>query len=136
MIKNILARIKAHNVVIMAAGIAFYATLALVPTLIALVSIYSIVTDPTEISDQIDSLAANMDPGTAALVKDQLTIAVAEAKNSGPTALAVGIFLALFSASGAVQKLVLSVNLAYGAVEGRKGWKVRGIAWLFTAEMW
>lgn len=133
MIKTILARIKAHNVVIMAAGIAFYATLALVPTLIALVSVYAIVTDPSEIADQIDSLAANMDQETADLVKTQLETAVEEAKGSGYVALTIGILLALFSASGAVQKLMLSINLAYGAVEGRKGWKVRGIAYLFTA---
>lgn len=133
MIKTILARLKAHNVVIMAAGIAFYATLALVPTLIAMVSVYAIVTDPSEIADQIDSLAANIDEETAELVKTQLETAVEEAKGSGYVALTIGIVLAFFSASGAVQKLMLSINLAYGTVEGRKGWKVRGIAYLFTA---
>lgn len=131
--KAVLARFKAHNVVIMTAGIAFYATLAMVPTLLAVVSVYSIVTDPAEIADQIDSLASSMDPATAELVTDQLSTAVAEAKNSGPVALTIGILLALFSASSAVQKLMLSVNLAYGAIEGRKGWKVRGMAYLFTA---
>lgn len=133
MIKTILARIKAHNVVIMAAGIAFYATLALVPTLIAIVSVYAIVTDPSEIADQIDGLAGNMDEETAELVQTQLESAVEEAKGSGYVALTIGIVLAFFSASGAVQKLMLSINLAYGTVEGRKGWKVRGIAYLFTA---
>ncbi|MFT7601281.1 MAG: membrane protein [Acidimicrobiales bacterium] len=132
MIKAILARIKAHNVVIMAAGTAFYATLALVPTLIALVSVYALATDPAEIADQIDRLAANMDPETAKLVKTQLETAVSEAKGSGVVALIIGIVLALFSASGAVQKLMLSINLAYGAIESRKGWKVRGLAYLFT----
>jgi membrane protein len=131
-IKSILARVKAHNVVIMAAGTAFYATLALVPTLIALVSVYAIVTDPSEIADQIESLASNTDQETAELVESQLTTAVEEAKGSGRIALVIGIVLALFSASAAVQKLMLSVNLAYGAIEGRKGWTVRGIAYLFT----
>lgn len=131
--KTVLARFKAHNVIIMTAGIAFYATLAMVPTLIAVVSIYSTVTNPTEIADQIHALAENMDPETADLVEDQLTTAVAEARASGRIALTLGILFALFSASSAVQKLMLSVNLAYGAVEGRKGWQVRGLAYLFTA---
>lgn len=133
MIKKLLARIKAHNVVIMAAGIAFYATLALVPTLIALVSVYALVTDPNEIADQISGLTESMDPDTGDLVTEQLETAVTEAKGSGYVALGIGIFLALFSASGAVQKLMLSINMAYGAIEGRKGWKVRGLAYLFTA---
>ena len=117
----------------MAAGIAFYATLALVPTLIALVSVYALVTDPNEIADQINGLTESMDPDTGKLVTEQLEIAVTEAKGIGYIALAIGILLALFSASGAVQKLMLSINMAYGAIEGRKGWKVRGLAYLFTA---
>jgi membrane protein len=132
-VRTILDRIKAHNAVIMAAGIAFYATLALVPALLALVSVYAIVTEPAQIADQIDSLASNMDQETADLIAEQLATAVAEAKDSGSIALTIGILLALFSTSGAVQKLMLSINLAYGAIERRKGWKVRGRAYLFTA---
>lgn len=131
--KAVLKRFKLHHVQVISAGIAFYATLALVPTLIAVVSVYTIVTDPTEIAEQIDAVAGDTDPATADLIKSQLESAVAEAKGSGPTALALGIILALWSASGAVQKLMLSINLAYGATESRKGWKVRGLAYLFTA---
>lgn len=133
LLRLITRRVKAHNAVIMSAGIAFYATLAMVPTLIALVSIYALITEPADIENQINNLAGSMDQATAELVKDQLTTAVAEAKGAGRIMFVVGLLLALFSASGAVQKLMLSINLAYGAIEGRKGWKVRGIAYLFTA---
>ncbi len=132
--KHLLVRIKTHNVVIMCAGIAFYGVLALVPTLIALVSVYALVTDPSEIADQISGLAKNMDEATFEVVEQQLSTAIAEARGSGGIiALCLGIFLALFSASGAVQKLMLSVSMAYATLETRKGWKVRGIAYLFTA---
>ena len=47
--------------------------------------------------------------------------------------LALGLLLALFSASGALQKLMGANNLAYGVVDQRPGWKVRGLAYLFTA---
>lgn len=132
--KHLLVRIKAHNVVVMCAGIAFYGVLALVPTLIALVSIYALLTDPSEIAEQINGLTETMDADTGAVLEKQLEGAVAEARgSSGYTALAIGIFLALFSASGAVQKLMLSVSMAYATLETRKGWKVRGLAYLFTA---
>lgn len=134
MAKHLMVRIKAHNVVVMCAGIAFYGVLALVPTLIALVSIYALATDPTEIADQIQGLTETMDEATSTVVEDQLESAVEEARGSGGViALAIGIFLALFSASGAVQKLMLSVSMAYATLETRKGWKVRGLAYMFTA---
>ncbi len=131
--KHLLVRIKAHNVVIMCAGIAFYGVLALVPTLIALVTIYGLVTDPSEIADQIDSLSQHMDKKTADLIGAQLDDIVTSAKGGGGIfALVSGIVLALWAASGAVQKLMLSVTMAYATIERRKGWKVRGIAYLFT----
>jgi membrane protein len=132
LLRTIRTRVKAHNAVIMAAGIAFYATLAMVPTLLALVSVYALLTEPSEIEDQINRLAGGLDQATADLVKKQLTTAVEEAKGAGAVMFVVGLLLALLSASGAVQKLMLSINLAYGAVEGRKAWRVRGLAYAFT----
>ena len=133
-LKHLMVRIKVHNVVVMCAGIAFYGVLALVPTLIALVSVYALITDPADIASQIEGLADRMDKSTFEVVQTQLESAVSEAKGSGGiTALAIGIFLALFSASGAVQKLMLSITMAYATIEKRKGWKVRGLAYLFTA---
>lgn len=132
--KQVPKRIKAHNVVVIAAGIAFYGLLALVPTLIALMSVYALVTDPTEIATQIEDLTANMEEGTADLLETQITTAVDEAKGStGITGLAVGIFLALFSASGALAKLMNIISMAYSATETRKGWQVRLLAYGLTA---
>ncbi len=131
--KHLLVRIKAHNVVIMCAGIAFYGVLAMVPTLVALVTIYGLVTDPAEITSQIDSLSQRMDEDTAQLIGKQLTDIVEGSKGGGGIfALVSGIVLALWAASGAVQKLMLSISMAYATIERRKGWKVRGIAYLFT----
>lgn len=132
--KQIPKRIKAHNVVVIAAGIAFYGLLAMVPTLIALISIYALVTDPTEIADQLTGLTENMEQSSADLLKDQVTSAVDEANGSaGVTALVVGITLALFSASGALAKLMNTISMAYAAVETRKGWQVRLLAFGLTA---
>ena len=134
-LKVVPKRIKKHNTVVIAAGIAFYGLLALVPTLIALISIYALVTDADQITSQITDLTKNLeDQNTAELLKTQVTSAAEEAKGAaGITGLTIGILLALFSASGAVAKLMATVSAAYEAVEGRKGWKVRGLAFLMTA---
>ncbi len=131
--KQIPKRIKAHNVVVIAAGIAFYALLALVPTLIALMSIYALVTDPNEIADQISGITENMEESAGKLLRTQVETAVTEAKGSaGTTGLVLGIVLALFSASGALAKLMSTISMAYAAGETRKGWQVRLLAFLFA----
>lgn len=131
-LKQLPARIKVHNVVVTAAGIAFYGLLALVPTLIATVSIYGLINqgNEEEIKQQIEDAAGSLDESTKEFVQGQLTSITTSEGNLA--ALVVGIVLALFSASGAVQKLMATVAVAYEAPEGRPGWKVRLLAYGFT----
>ena len=141
-IREIQRRIKAHNVVVASAGVAFYGLLALVPTLIALVSIYGLVADPSDIEQQVADIAGSLDGDIQSLLTKQLEDivgSVEETENGEGTnlvgrwaGLIIGTGLALFSASGAVQKLIGTVAVAYEAEEGRPGWKVRGMAYLFT----
>lgn len=131
--KEVMARIKAHNVVVIAAGIAFYGLLALIPTIVAVISIYSLVTDPAELASQIQDATANMEKESADFINTQVTTAVEEAKSSGTAALVIGIVIALWASSGALQKLMNVIALAYGAIEGRGGLKVRALAYGLTA---
>ncbi len=131
--KEVNKRIKAHNVVVIGAGIAFYGLLALIPTLVAVISTYALVTDPAEIASQIEGITENMEPESASFINNQVSLAVDDAKSSGTVALIVGILVALWAASGALQKLMNVIALAYGAIEGRKGWKVRLLSYGLTA---
>ena len=131
--KEVMARIKAHNVVVIAAGIAFYGLLALIPTIVAVISVYALVTDPAEIAGQIEGITENMEQDSADFLNDQVETAVEEAKGSGTVALIIGIVVALWASSGALQKLMNVIALAYGATEGRGGLKVRALAYGLTA---
>ncbi len=143
--KAVLKRVKLHNVTVSAAGIAFYGLLALVPTLIALVSVYALLADPTQIEQQVSDAAGSLDDETKAFVTSQLQSIVGDVEenaaegtsSSSPVgrwfALGTGIILALFSASGALQKLMGTIAVAYQAEENRPGWKVRALAYVFTA---
>ena len=57
--KDIIARVrvgaKEDDVTLMAAGVAFYSLMALVPGLVALISIYGLVAKPSDVKDQITS---------------------------------------------------------------------------------
>lgn len=127
--KATLLRFKAHNVMVIAAGIAFFGFLALIPTMIATMSIYGLVADPAEIPNMVDG-ASGLEEGTKAFLVKQLE-GMTESKSLG-LATGLGIALALFSASGAVQKLMNTISVAYATIEERKGLKVRGLAFLFT----
>lgn len=144
-LREIQRRIKAHNVVVASAGVAFYGLLAMVPTLIALVSIYGLVADPADIEHQVNEVAGSFDQATQDLLEGQLEsiVGTVEEEQNGAASrgtsafgrwfgLIIGIVLALWSASGAVQKLIGTVAVAYEAGEHRPGWKLRGMAYLFT----
>lgn len=126
-------RIGRHNVTVSAAGIAFYGLLALVPTLVATVSIYGLVNqgNEEEIKDQIESAAGSLDESTKEFVESQLTSITSSDGNL--LALLLSVALALFSASGAVQKLMTTISVAYEADENRPGWQMRIMAYAFTA---
>src|SRR4029453_14818458 len=54
--------VKADQVPLLAAGVAFYVLLALFPAIIAGVSIYGLVADPQTVRDQINQLAQTLSP--------------------------------------------------------------------------
>ena len=130
--KRLPQRIGNHNVVVITAGLAFYGLLALVPTLIATISIYGLVNQGNEaqIKEQITEAAASLDGEAQAFIVEMVTQVTSSGSNG--LALVISVLLALFSASGGVQKLMTSVSLAYETKESRKGWKVRILAYLFT----
>src|SRR5918997_1721191 len=56
---RVMRQVKSDNVPLLAAGVAFFALLALVPSLVALVSVYGLVAEPADIQRNIeDALAA------------------------------------------------------------------------------
>ena len=116
----------------MAAGVAFYALLSLFPAIIAAVSIYGLVADPTTVRDQIARLTETLSPGTAKLVGEQIRQVTAGAGGALGLATVLGIAIALWSASSGMKALITGVNMAYDESESRKFLKLRGLALLLT----
>ncbi|MEM9133551.1 MAG: YihY/virulence factor BrkB family protein [Actinomycetota bacterium] len=132
-LKALPKRISRHNVTVAAAGIAFYGLLALVPTLVATVSIFGLVNqgDEDEIRTQIEDAAGSLDESTKEFVTDQL--AAITTSDGNLLALLLSVALALFSSSGAVQKLMTTIAVAYEVSETRPGWQMRILAYGLTA---
>jgi membrane protein len=130
--KRTLKEVKADQVPLLAAGVAFYVLLALFPAIIAGVSIYGLVADPQTVRDQINQLAETLSPETAKLIGQQVQQVTSSAGGALGLATVIGILTALWSASSGMKALITGVNLAYDETEGRKFVKLRGLSILMT----
>ncbi|HYJ70893.1 MAG TPA: YihY/virulence factor BrkB family protein [Actinomycetota bacterium] len=130
--KRTLKEVKADQVPLLGAGVAFYVLLALFPAIIAGVSIYGLVADPQTVRDQINQLTNLLSPETAKLVGTQLEQVTSSAGGALGLATVLGILTALWSASSGMKALITGVNLAYDETEGRKFVKLRGLSILMT----
>ena len=112
---------------------AFQGFLALVPMLVAAVSIYGLVADPDNVVRLIDRIGSTVPDEVAALLERQLeSIVAANAGALGVGAL-VGLASGLWSASSGVKYLIEGINIAYDEdADDRAFWKRRGIALLLT----
>ena len=107
------------RILLVAAGVTFYAILALFPAIAAFVSVYGAVADPGTINDQLNNLRGILPDGAIDIVGGQ----VKRLTEKGDTALGltalVGILLSLWSANGGVKAVFDALNIAYEEEEKR-----------------
>jgi membrane protein len=104
---------------IIAAGVAFYALMAIFPALIALVGLYGLLFDPHAVNQQIATLAGFLPQQAVTLLVDELgDIVTMDRTKLGIGSLAAVLF-ALWSASGGMRTLMQALNVAYGEKECR-----------------
>jgi membrane protein len=131
-LKRVKAEVKEDNVGLLAAGVAFYAMLAIFPAIIAVVTVYGMVADPDQVKTQVGELAKSLPAGADELLNEQLTNVV----NAGRQALSIGLALSLlallWSVSSGVQGLIKSLNVIYDEKETRGFVKLRGLSLLLT----
>ena len=121
-------RITRHNAPIFAAGVAFFAFLALIPALTGIIGIYGLVSDPDDVTDQLTDALEGAPETTRDFLVDQMESIAGGSGGALGLSVAISIALALFSASGAVANLIKSLNVAYELEETRKPWTLRGLA--------
>ncbi len=107
------------HISLIAAGVAFYGLLALFPAITAFVAISGLVLEPSQITDNIDMIAAMMPERAAEIVVSQATAVAGSAEAGLGLAAAFGIALSLYSASKGVRSLVEGLNIAYDESDDR-----------------
>jgi membrane protein len=112
--------------------VAFFGLLSLFPAIVAVVSLYALVADPDQVTRQVGDLVAGMPPQAGELVVEQVTSAADQADGSLGTSVAIGIALALWSASSGMRWLLSALSLAYDESEDRPFLRLRGTALVLT----
>ncbi|SDQ88656.1 YihY/virulence factor BrkB family protein [Quadrisphaera sp. DSM 44207] len=120
------------NVPLMAAGVAFYAFLSIFPALLAVISIYGLVSTPEDVTAQIESIGAALPESARALLEQQLTQLVTASSSGLGWSLALSVALALYSASNGVGNLITAVNIAYDEHDDRGFIKRKALALVLT----
>jgi membrane protein len=124
--------IKADHVSLLAAGVAFYALLAIVPALVAVVSIYGLVASPTDVASNVADFLKASPREVQDMIAAQLR-SITSGRNVGLSIGAVlGLVAALWSASGGVRQAIEGINIAYGDPETRGFVKLRLLSLALT----
>ena len=121
LVKRTVRETISDNALGLAAQLAFYFLLALVPAIAFVVALASFF--PPRLLDQMVSSLAGLAPADVVrLLREQLD-SLAGGSNSG--ILTAGLAMALWSSSAAIVSIIDAMNRAYDIEEGRPWWKVR-----------
>jgi membrane protein len=101
-----------------AAALAYYAFLAIPSALMVALGLFSVFADPSAIQTLVERLGGVMPAQATELIEGSLT-RMSENTGSGYAALGVGLVVALWSLTGAMQNLMWALNLAYDREESR-----------------
>jgi membrane protein len=123
---------KADHVPMLAAGVAFFAFLAVFPAIIAAITLYGLVADPQQVAAQVEGLAGALPEQAQPLLVEQLGSVASASGGALSLGLVVSLLAALWSASSGTGNLMQAVNLAYDEEETRGFLKLRGTALLLT----
>ena len=107
------------NVGVVSAGVAFYAFLALVPLLGAVVLTYGLFASPAGVARSMARLTTLLPQEVAQIIGQQLTQVVQTSGGKKGIGLLVALALAIFGARSAVGGIITSLNIAYEEQEKR-----------------
>jgi len=113
------AEISDQNLFLIAGGVTYAVLLALFPGLAALVSLYGLAFDTSQIEKQVAALSGVLPAQTQELLSQQLHSLVEGSSGALGFAAIVGLLLALWSASRGMSGRITAINIAYEEKERR-----------------
>jgi membrane protein len=125
--------IEQDNVVVVSAGVAFFALFGSIPALTALVSVYGLVSPAEEVAEQISQALPMLTPGVQELLREALDNVVKQSAGALSLGAMVGLAVSFWTASRGTRALLRAINIAYDEEGMRRGIiKDNALAYLFT----
>ena len=126
------SRASEHRILTLAAGMTYYSLLAIFPALAALVAVYGLVANPSEISSHLDQLAGVLPGGAIDIAREQLTRVASKGAQTLGLTFVVGFAVSLWSANAAMKSLFDALNIVNSEAERRGIVKLNAVSLLFT----
>lgn len=115
--RDILIRVwrsaKADNLNVLAAGIAFYAFLALLPLVASTAMIYGLVSTPAEVVRDVGRLVSIIPDAAQELVARRVAEVITDHRGSGPT-LVLALLLTTYGGARSARSVTAALNVIYG----------------------
>ena len=121
------------NAGLVAAGVAFYGFLALVPLLGAIVLSYGLIAEPSTVLHNMQNLTSVMPADAAKLIGEQLMNVVKTSGSKKGFGLLLALALALFGARNGAASIITALNIAYEEKETRSFVRLNLMALAITA---
>ena len=116
---RLVQRIGVDNLGLIPAGVTFYVFLALIPAVIAIVTIYGLATDDVTLSNHVDVLDGYLPKQSLDWIAGEIS-RIARVRQEGLTVtFATSVLLSFWAMNNAVVALFGAMNIAYGEREGR-----------------
>ena len=131
-LRDLKQEIDRDRVLAVAAGVTFYALLAIVPAITALISIFGLILSPAEVPGLLGPLTGLMPDEAAALITDQATRIAGKAGGALSLTALAALAVALWSANGGTKALIEALDIAYDVRETRGFARLNLVALGFT----
>jgi len=113
LVRQFASNVSDHHTLLAAAGVAYYFALALVPAVVAIVSVYGLVAEPNEVADQLEPLTSALPSEAGQLVVTQLRGVTSIGDGRVGISLAIGLFGLLWLVSNAFNSSVMAIRIAH-----------------------
>ncbi len=125
-------RLNDDRILAIAAGVTFYALLAIFPAIAALVSIYGLFADPGTIARHLDDISGLVPGGAIDVIRGQLENLTAKGSSALGLAFLIGLAISLWSANSGVKAMMDALNVAYAEREKRGFFRLNATSLAFT----
>jgi membrane protein len=111
--------IVSDRAALVAAGCAFYATLALFPAITMLIFLYGLMFDPITVEPQLQLMRELLPASAFQLIADRVHMLVTQQRGTLTTGLVISILITLWSSATGTKSLITALNMAYKELERR-----------------